>query len=476
MSQKTLNKINLTALGPDKLAELLLEVSTGSADIKRRLRLELSFQMGPAELGNDVRKRLVAIRKSKTYAGWRKRKSLVKDLQTQVDMICDKIAVDDPTLALELLWEFVAIAPSVYGRVDDSRGEVAAVFAAACARFADIAPLAVTDPKTLAVQVWTALQDNLYGEFDGIIDLVAPALGDDGLEHLKRSVIAYRDEADAGSDDDHAALVFLRSLRGEDSQPNARKTQLVKAWLQDIAVAQGDAETYIAQYTDQDLMLPDVAAEIAQIWMNADRHDEALNLLEAADLDTRLEGVDAWDEAFVRCLSELGRVEDAQSHRWLRFELSLSAVHLRGYLKPLPDFTDIEVEDSAKEFALTFPQFHIALGFFIEWPDLILAARLVETRTSDINGNLYWRLTPAVEALRGRHPLAAVLLLRAIIADALARGKADRYADAAEHLMDCVALDAEIADYGSFQTHADFIQQLKVRYDTKTAFWKRLSI
>ena len=181
MSQKTLNRANLIELGPNKLAELLLEVSTGSADIKRRLRLELSFQISPTELGKDVRKRLVAIRKSKSYAGWRKRKLLVKDLQTQVDMICNKVAVDDPTLGLELLWEFIALAPSVYERVDDSRGEVAAVFGAALVRLSAIAPLAAVGPKALATQVWCALQDNLYGEFDGLIALMAPALGDEGL-------------------------------------------------------------------------------------------------------------------------------------------------------------------------------------------------------------------------------------------------------------------------------------------------------
>jgi hypothetical protein len=50
MSKKTLNKANLADLGSDRLADLLLEVSTGSADIKRRLRLELSHNLGVSEL------------------------------------------------------------------------------------------------------------------------------------------------------------------------------------------------------------------------------------------------------------------------------------------------------------------------------------------------------------------------------------------------------------------------------------------
>ena len=84
MSKKTLNKDNLSALGLDRLADLLLEVSTGSAEIKRRLRLELSHNLGPAELARDVRKRLVSLRRSTSFVGWRKRKALIKDLNTQV--------------------------------------------------------------------------------------------------------------------------------------------------------------------------------------------------------------------------------------------------------------------------------------------------------------------------------------------------------------------------------------------------------
>jgi hypothetical protein len=48
MSKKTLNKTNLETLSAEQLAALLMEVSMGSADIKRRLRLELSHNLGPA--------------------------------------------------------------------------------------------------------------------------------------------------------------------------------------------------------------------------------------------------------------------------------------------------------------------------------------------------------------------------------------------------------------------------------------------
>ena len=138
MSKKTLNTDNLEALGAKKLADLLIEVSTGSADIKRRLRLELSHNLGSSELVHAIRKRLVTLRKSNSFVSWRKRKALIKDIDTQVIMIVKKVAPEDPPSAFELLWQFIEIAPSIYERVDDSRGDVGDVFRSAILHFETI--------------------------------------------------------------------------------------------------------------------------------------------------------------------------------------------------------------------------------------------------------------------------------------------------------------------------------------------------
>ena len=47
-SKKTLNAKNLKALGARRLAELLIEISTGNTLAKRRLRLELAGEESPA--------------------------------------------------------------------------------------------------------------------------------------------------------------------------------------------------------------------------------------------------------------------------------------------------------------------------------------------------------------------------------------------------------------------------------------------
>lgn len=472
MSKKTLNHANLSALGADRLADLLLEVSMGSADIKRRLRLELSHNLGPIELGRDVRKRLSTLRRSTSFIGWRKRKAVIKDLQTQADMILDKIAPTEPTLAFDLLWQFIELAPSIYERTDDSRGDIGDVFRAAVLGFEDIAPRAILDPASLAARVWDAVSDNGYGEFDGIIGRVAPALGDAGFAHLKSSVATYADEPLDTAPADHDAIQFLRELRGSHSNYRAeQKAMRIKMVLQDIAMAQGDTDAYVAQYSNEDLKRPAIAADVAQLLRAQGQSQKALALLEAADQDASVGPRDTWDDALIICLLDLDRLDDAQAHRWNRFCSTLNSAYLRAYLKALPDFDDIEAEDRARAHALKFNDAMTALAFFLDWPDQASAAALITNRTGELDGNYYELLTPAAESLRDRHPLAAVLVWRAMIDFALQNGRATRYRHAADHLMECGQLDAQITDYRQHPTHQEYVQLLERHHDRKTSFW-----
>jgi hypothetical protein len=56
----------------------------------------------------------------------------------------------------------------------------------------------------------------------------------------------------------------------------------------------------------------------------------------------------------------------------------------------------------------------------------------------------------------------------------LAQGRSTRYGHAADHLSDCAALDADIADYGAFPTHAHYLQTLQTLHERKTSFWAKL--
>lgn len=93
----------------------------------------------------------------------------------------------------------------------------------------------------------------------------------------------------------------------------------------------------------------------------------------------------------------------------------LSGEHFRVYLKRLPDFEDIEAEERAMAHAAAHPDLLAAPAFFLNWPSLGRAARLLIDRRDEVDGDHYEFLTPAAETLAEKHPLAATEALRAMI-------------------------------------------------------------
>jgi len=95
----TLNAKNLEALGKERLAELLIELSTGNASIKRSLKLELAGKDNPNQMAREISKRLKTLAKSTTFIDWQKKKALATELEAHRRSIVDRLATQDPLLA-----------------------------------------------------------------------------------------------------------------------------------------------------------------------------------------------------------------------------------------------------------------------------------------------------------------------------------------------------------------------------------------
>jgi hypothetical protein len=476
-SKKTLNTSNLEALGAERLAALLMEISQGNAAIKRRLRLELVGTESPAELSKEIRKRLAAIARSRSFVDWQNRKALVDDLEVQRRAIVQKVAKRFPSEALELMWRFLDLARSVFERSDDSSGTIAAVFHAALGDLGEIAQAARPDPKQLADQVFGALVQNDYGQYDDLIQVLRPALGPVGLEHLKQRMVALS----AGPVRKPAAQerqVIGWASRGPiyaDEVAERSRVSTVRLALQDIADAQGDVDAYVAQYEEGARKVPKIAAQIARRLLAAGRAEEAWQTVEAAELRQGGWPDFEWEDARIETLDALGRGDAAQTARWSCFKRALSARHLRDYLKRLPDFDDLEAEQRALDHAERHRGLLHAISFLVSWPALDRAARLVTGRARELDGDQYEILTPAAEALAAKYPLAATLLLRAMIDFSLTQSRSSRYGHAARHLRDCAGLASAISDYGAFVTHDAYVARLRRDHGRKTGFWSAVA-
>lgn len=445
-SKTTLNTKNLAALGADRLAELLLEITKGNAGAKRQLRLELASEVGSGDVAREIRKRLNAIARSQSFIDWQGRKAFAADLDLQRRAIVAQVGPFDPAAAYDLIWRFVALANGVYERCDDSTGRVQAVFHEACEDLIDLAESAAPDPLALADQLLEALTDDDYGHYPTLISGLAPILGSLGLQHLKSGIVA--------------------------SEFDLSDNYTLRMALEQIADVEGDADAYIAQQSDLARKAPQVAAEIARRLLEAGRFEDAWEAINAPDEKDRGWIPYEWEATRISVMQAMGQTEAARDFMWMCYARSLNADHLRAWLRGLPDFEDVDAESRGIEHALVFESFTTALHFLMTWPAIEQAAVLVTNRAAEIDGHHYELLGPASDALEDRHPLAATLLKRGLIDFALQNSRVKRYRHAARHLRECKNLAARIDDFALFETHEAYLAGLRQAHGKKTSFWR----
>ena len=296
----------LTELGAHKLAELLIAEAAGNRKLKQAIGLAISAKEGPVALGAAVRKRLAGFVKSRSMPSYERGREIIVEFDALRTMIVENIGVENPRLALDLLWELIELHPSILELVDDSSGYAGDVFTAACYDLGPLAERASIDPDALAELVLQKITNNHYGIYDGLITSLNAALGREGRAKLRGLLLQRRqqyvtnDKVAANSAGRHDFTLGSLSLA-----------------LRDIAEIEGDTDAFIDTYQGRDLTNPHFASEIALQLLRAGRAEEALNYLDRAQPSeqNRHFGQSKWTDARVATLEALKRTDEAQALR-----------------------------------------------------------------------------------------------------------------------------------------------------------------
>jgi hypothetical protein len=158
---------------------------------------------------------------------------------------------------------------------------VSGIFHTACSDLGDIAQAGEIDPRDLADHAFQALIKNDYGQFDSLIEVLTPALGQEGLEHLKQRMIALSEEPVRRPMDKERQIIGWGSsgrIYADDLADHSR-VSTVRLALKEIADAQGDVDAFIAQYDEQTRKVPKIAADIARRLLAAGRMNEAWKMM-----------------------------------------------------------------------------------------------------------------------------------------------------------------------------------------------------
>ena len=437
--KKSVSEANLTALGAERLAGLLMAAANADPALKRLLRMELAAEVGAADLAFEIDKRLTALGDSRARVSWRKRPGLLAELQALRRMIAERLAPLDVRLALDRMVAWFDLYPSLSARVSDAKGELPLLFDAASADLAAVASEAGPD-------------------------IAGPALG----EALSTRLGQWASWVGRGAHalDPVVATRLLRDLTTGRPKPSGRLALVVRR----LADRAGDLDAWLHAIPDEDLARPEIGAEAARRLAQAGRAGEARAMLEAsrpsappasrwrrgAAPEPERPG-DAWLEAEIAVLDAEGRPAEADEARWAMFERSLDADALRAIVARLPDFEDVVALDRAFEMAARHPDPMKGLAFLMAWPALREAADLVVARAGELRGG-HDDIPLWASRLAGRFPLAALLLLRARAVALVRLGGG--MSEEVEGLIGEAETLAAQAD-GGFDSHEAFVAALR---------------
>nr|USU34189.1 hypothetical protein NG677_11270 [Methylobacterium sp. OTU13CASTA1] len=464
----------LTELGLDRLIRLVLDETGRNPAFKKLVTAAVAGLQGPEAVAALIDRRLTALERAAGYIDWQKRRVFAADLDATLTTMVTELAPLDARAGLDRLLRFLAAAPGVLERVDDSNGQVHGVFDRAAEAAAALGKnLDPAEAAAFALRLVPMLEADGYGLVEDLLHGLIPGLSETACARL-----------DAGL--------------AEAVPPRPAKAKGAQAWGQQVARGRtlrlrqmladrrSDVDAFVALEREVAPERPD-RTEIAERLLGAGRLDEALDWVRRPQkrglvVVTREQIVtgqfdpEAPDRARIeleiRILDALGRGAEAQGLRWGQFERSLDAGMLRAHLAKLPDFEDEEALERAFAHAAAHPDPYRALHFFTHWPKPDRAARLVAAHTWD--GGRYEILVPAAEALEASEPLAAARLYRLLVDDILERGRSAAYGHGARHLATLDALDARLDPGALVPDHAAYRAALRKTHGRKAAFWSQV--
>jgi hypothetical protein len=124
---------------------------------------------------------------------------------------------------------------------------------------------AKADATTLADRVFEALVATNYGQFDQLIHVLAPALGQPGLKRLKQRMIDLSNRPITKPAEKDRVKIGWSSSGPiyADEMAERSRVSTVRLGLSDIADALGDVDGFIEQYEENARKVPKIAAQIA---------------------------------------------------------------------------------------------------------------------------------------------------------------------------------------------------------------------
>ena len=451
--RKLITVDKLTKLGFERLAELVVEHADEDPALRKKLRLALAANTGPAKLTTEVDRRIRSLGRGRSFLDHKQSRALAGELDDLRTAITDRLATVSALEAADRLQRLAACAPTVMRREAELSGYIEEAFENIVEAWGHIwSTIPGRNPAELAGMILRRFEGDDFLSAHGLLAAFHEALGHEGLAALREQIEAILASEDKPTTNDWRAGGRWRRLTGT---------------LESIADLTGDVDAYVATViANSDGEIGWRRLGIARRLLAAGRPAEALEWI--SEIESRQDDDHQVVDVRLAALENLGRLDEAQALRYAWFERSLSTAHLKEYLRKLPDFEDFEARDKAVEFALQHDDAHRGFAFLIELPDLGAADRLVAERIDEFDGRHYELLHDSARYLAAEYPTSAARLYRLMVVSILDRASANQYGYAVRYLKEAETLSP---DAGRIEGHDAFILRLRRDHGRKWKFW-----
>lgn len=447
----------LIPLGAEKLARVILDEAETNPAFRKRVNAALASTKGPEAVAKLIDRRLAALERARAMVGWEKERAFADDLGATVETITKELAPLSPAHAVQRLLRFADTHGSVFARIDDSNGRIQDVYWRATEAIPEIVGKL---PPADRARMPERLQASLGKDTHGLAPRVAIAV----VPLLPETALATWDKVLQQGDGD-AATGFLEIRQA-------------------IADARGDLDGFLALETRRpdwrqdplkaaERLLAAGRLDEALLWVRREKKGGMAFATETDIADGRINRVHDLERVRLeaRILEAMKDRPAAQTLRWAAFETTLNADILRDYIRKLDDFIEYEEQERAFAVAAASPHAYAALAFFIAWPRLDLAAKLVLEKRDFWDGRHYGALGDTATALEADFPLAATVLYRVLLNAILARAKSPAYGHGARYLARLGELAGRFPEDAGQESHATYISGLKKTHGRKAGFW-----
>jgi hypothetical protein len=450
--------LQLLKAATEEQLKMLVASLYGIDDVVDQRIESVLLTSNPPALARQLNERINTIARSTGYIDYKH----VAEFNQTFDILLDDIArtIDvAPKHAFELVDRFMSIHESVYEQVDDSDGDIGAIYAQAlevwlkaARRWRESSDCSLD----WSTELMARHNDNGYAVWDDLIAGSGELLTKDELMQLS----------------ERFEKAFKRARKAPANRGYNAEAATAALGIAEVAKALGDVKMFERSILIDSPKPNELQKQsIIKFCLNVNDGESALQWLQGT-WDTRFEDekLSLLDATYV----VLGRHQELLELRRSAYQKCPDHWHLMPLLEILPENEKPAMLDQALANALKIPNLQSRIDTLIACHGITEAKEQIIKHISQLDV-FYGTLLRWAEVFHhAEQRLAEAACYRLLLEDILASGRSKAYHHAEDYYRQLAQLDTGIEDYDPLPPWQEYQAKLRQQHGRKYSFWQRL--